>query len=287
MKKTLGTLGLIVTTIIWGGGFVASNLALKSFSPFAIMSFRFLIASIFMGIMAGKNIGHISKKEAFSGIFLGASLFAAFALQTVGLQYTTPSKNAFLTSTNVVIVPIIAYFIGKKTLEKRALLGVVTALLGTGVLSLQSDFSMGLGDLITLFGAAGFALQIYLTGEFAGKIKVSVLNFLQISTACILSFIGLLFEQNSRFDANMDSILAIIYLGAASTALCYFLQTTGQKYVDETKSAIILSLESVFGTIFSVIILNEAVTTRMVLGGSLILSAVLISEIKPATKSKV
>ena len=152
-------------------------------------------------------------------------------------------------------------------------------------MSLQSDFSVNLGDGLTLLCAVGFAFQIFLTGEYVGRIRPSVLNFLQMTTACILSVIGLFVSGDFHFAPSMKSVLAVLYLGIVSTTICYLLQTVSQKYVDETKSAIILSMEAVFGTVFSVILLHEAVTLRMILGSALILSAVLVSEIQPKKKS--
>lgn len=280
MKKTLGITGLVIVTIIWGGGFVASDIALNELSPFEIMSYRFLIASIIMGAFAWRNLKTIHKDEIIYGSILGIALFSGFALQIIGLKYTTPSNNAFLTATNVVMVPFIAYFIGRKKLNKADIIGSFTALIGVGVLSLQNNFSIGSGDLFTLFCALGFAFQIYLTGIFGKKIRPSILNFLQMFTAFCLSIIGLLFSGSINLSLSKQGISAIIYLGVVSTALCYFLQTAAQKHVDETKSAIILSMEAVFGTLFSIILLGEKPNLKMVIGGIMILSAVLISELQ-------
>lgn len=285
MKKYLGILGLLTVTIIWGGGFVASDMALETLTPFQIMTVRFFIAAILMTILGGKQLRTITKSEVKCGFWLGAALFAGFALQIIALQYTTPSKNAFLTATNVVFVPFIALVIYKKKIAVRSLIGAGMAIVGAGVLSLQSDFSVNLGDGLTLLCAVGFAFQIFLTGEYVGRIRPSVLNFLQMTTACILSVIGLFVSGDFHFTPSMKSVLAVLYLGIVSTTICYLLQTVSQKYVDETKSAIILSMEAVFGTVFSVILLHEAVTLRMILGSALILSAVLVSEIQPKKKS--
>ena len=280
MKKTLGIIGLVIVTIIWGVGFVASDIALKELSPFEIMSYRFLIASILMGIFAWKNLKTISKYEIIYGSVLGVALFSGFALQIIGLKYTTPSNNAFLTATNVVMVPFIAYIIGRKKLNKADIVGSFTALIGVGVLSLQSNFSIGTGDIFTLFCAMGFAFQIYLTGIFGKQIRPSILNFLQMFTAFCLSVIGPLFSGKINLSLSTQGISAIIYLGVVSTAICYFLQTAAQKHVDETKSAIILSMEAVFGTLFSIILLGEKLTIKMIIGGIMILSAVLMSELQ-------
>ena len=103
-----------MVTVIWGGGFVASDMALETFTPFQIMFLRFLTASIIMGLPAQRAIRCINKKDIIRSIPLGAALFGGFALQIIGLQFTTPSKNAFLTATNVVMVPVIAMVFGRK-----------------------------------------------------------------------------------------------------------------------------------------------------------------------------
>ncbi len=279
MKKYLGILGLLTVTVIWGGGFVASDMALETLSPFQIMLIRFLIAAVLMTLLGAKQIRTISREEVRCGFWLGAALFGGFALQIIALQYTTPSKNAFLTATNVVFVPFIALVIYRKKIEVRSLIGAGMALIGAGVLSLKNDFSIGLGDGLTLLCAVCFALQIFLTGEYVGRIRPAVLNFLQMTTACVLSAAGLLLSGDFTFAPSARSFLAVLYLGVVSTTITYLLQTVSQKYVDETKSAIILSMEAVFGTFFSVVLLHESVTIRMIAGSALILAAVLVSEI--------
>ena len=119
MKKWLAIGGLILVTVIWGGGFVASDMALGSMKPFQIMMVRFLLASVLMGMISmgqHKKEGKLENRAGAikAGILMGIALFAGFALQIIGLQYTTPSKNAFLTALNVVIVPFIAFVILKK-----------------------------------------------------------------------------------------------------------------------------------------------------------------------------
>lgn len=283
-KKYLGVLGLLTVTIIWGGGFVASDLALETLTPFQIMFIRFMIAAVIMTVLGRDSIRTITREEIKCGIMLGAALFGGFALQIIGLQYTTPSKNAFLTATNVVIVPFIALVIYRKKIPVKSLIGAGMAIVGAAVLSLQSDFSIGAGDILTLACAVCFALQIFLTGEFVGKIRPTVLNFLQMTTAFVLSGIGLIVTGSFHFAPSTGSLLAVLYLGVVSTTITYLLQTVSQKYVDETKSAIILSMEAVFGTVFSVILLHEDVTVRMVIGSMLILAAVLVSEVSFSAK---
>ncbi len=279
MRKNLAIAGLIAVTVIWGGGFVASDMALESLRPFQIMTIRFLLASLLMGTASIRKLKGMKSGEIRAGILMGAALFVGFAFQIVGLQYTTPSKNAFLTALNVVMVPFIAFVILKKKVGARSIAGAVMAIVGVGLLSLEKNLTLGIGDALTLVCAAGFAFQIFFTSEFVKKYRAVALNFVQMLTAVLLSFVSLFLFQETEFHVTAKGWLSVLYLGVISTALCYLLQTASQKYVDETKAAIILSMESVFGTLFSILILHEQVTLRMVCGCVIILVAVIVSNL--------
>lgn len=279
MKNRLAICGLILVTIIWGGGFVASDMALESMRPFQIMVVRFLLATVLMGLISIKSLKKITKAEVIAGGLMGVALFTGFALQTIGLQYTTPSKNAFLTALNVVIVPFIAFLILKKRIGIKGVVGALMSVVGVALLSLDHNFSLGLGDGLTLICAVGFAFQIFLTSEFVKKYRATALNFIQMATAFLLSVVFLIGYGETNFEVTAQGWVSVLYLGVISTTVCYLLQTASQKYVDETKAAIILSMESVFGTVFSIIILHEIITLRMVIGSVVILTAVVISNL--------
>lgn len=289
MKKWLAIGGLILVTVIWGGGFVASDMALESMKPFQIMMVRFLLASVLMGVISrGQQKSEEKLKDRAgaikAGVLMGVTLFMGFAFQIIGLQYTTPSKNAFLTALNVVIVPFIAFVILKKKIGAKGIIGAVMSVLGVALLSLNGDFTVSLGDGLTLLCAVGFAFQIFFTSEFVKKYPASVLNTVQMFTAFVLSAISLMIFGENDFHVTTQGWLSVLYLGVVSTTICYLLQTACQKYIDETKAAIILSMESVFGTIFSIMILHEVVTVRMIIGCAVILAAVIISNMSETSE---
>ena len=289
MKKWLAIGALILVTVIWGGGFVASDIALESMKPFQIMMVRFLLASVLMGVISrGQQKSEEKLKDRAgaikAGILMGVTLFMGFAFQIIGLQYTTPSKNAFLTALNVVIVPFIAFVILKKKIGAKGIIGAVMSVFGVALLSLNGNFTVSLGDGLTLFCAVGFAFQIFFTSEFVKKYPASVLNTVQMFTAFVLSAISLMIFGENDFQVTTQGWLSALYLGVVSTTICYLLQTACQKYIDETKAAIILSMESVFGTIFSIMILHEVVTVRMIIGCAVILAAVIISNMSETSE---
>lgn len=165
MKRGMAIAGLIVVTAIWGGGFVASDIALNSLTPMQIMAIRFLLGAVLMSLISVHEFQNINIKEIGAGVLMGIALFAAFALQIIGLQYTTPSKNAFLTALNVVMVPFIAFLVLRKRIGWRGVLGACLSVVGVAVLSLNGNMTLGLGDALSLLCAVGFAFQIFFTGR--------------------------------------------------------------------------------------------------------------------------
>lgn len=280
MRKYIGELGLAVVAIIWGSGFVASAVSLEHFTPYQILAIRFLIGIILLSLVFFKKLKNIKKSTIIKGSIIGIFLYLAFALQTVGLVYTTPSKNAFLTAVNVVIVPFIAFFIFKRKMDKFELFGALLAIIGIGVLSLQLSGGINFGDVLTLLCAVAFAFHIFYTAQFVKNEDPVLLTVVQMAAATVLGFIVVLFKGETNFVANFEGVSAVLYLGVFSTAIAFLLQTVAQKFTSETKAAIILSTEAFWGMVFSVIILSEVLTAKMAIGAILILVAIIISETK-------
>lgn len=280
MRKYIGELGLAVVAIIWGSGFVASAVSLEHFTPYQILAIRFLIGIILLSIVFFKKLKNIKKSTIIKGTIIGVFLYLAFALQTVGLVYTTPSKNAFITAVNVVIVPFIAFFIFKRKMDKFELFGALLAIIGIGVLSLKLSVGVNFGDFLTLLCAVAFAFHIIYTAKFVKNEDPVLLTVVQMAAATVLGFIVVLFKGETNFVSNFEGVSAVLYLGIISTTIAFLLQTVAQKYTTETKAAIILSTEAFWGMVFSIIILSEVLTGKMVIGATLILAAIIISETK-------
>lgn len=282
MKKHMGEIGLFTIAIIWGSGFIGTKLALDGgVRAIQTLTVRFFVASLILGTIFFKEIKkNISKESLRSGALLGVFSFIGFSMQTIGLVYTTISKNAFITAANVVIVPFIGFILYKRKLDKIGIISSFIALLGIGILSLQADFSVNLGDVLTFLCAFGFAFHIFFTGEFTAKYNAYVLTVTQFVVAFILSSLLQIFTKQVHISATPTGIMGALYLGIFSTAIAFLLQTICQSKVEQTRSALILSTESLFGTILSVIFLHEVVTARMVVGCMIIFTSIIISETK-------
>ena len=148
----MGEIGLFTIAIIWGSGFIGTKLALDGgVRAIQTLTVRFFVASLILGTIFFKEIKkNISKESLRSGALLGVFSFIGFSMQTIGLVYTTISKNAFITAANVVIVPFIGFILYKRKLDKIGIISSFIALLGIGILSLQADFSVPVRQLPNL-----------------------------------------------------------------------------------------------------------------------------------------
>ncbi|WP_392486777.1 DMT family transporter [Haloimpatiens sp. FM7315] len=286
MKKVIKNKGiyadisLLFVAMLWGGGFVVVKDALDSITPYYMMTMRFGLSTVLMCIVFFRNLKGITKKDLIGGTVVGLFLFLGFAFQTVGLQYTTAGKQAFLTATYVVIVPFLYFAFTKKSPDKYSVAAAFLALFGISMLTLQGKFSMGLGDVLTLFCALFFAAQIIAIDLYTKTIKPIVLTVIQMAVATVLSFICALIFEPKMQALDLRGTFSIIYLGVFSTLIAFLIQNIAQKYTSSTHAAIILSLESFFGCLCAVIFLGDKLTNKMIIGCIMIFIAIITAETK-------
>ena len=274
--------GLIFVTIIWGFAFVVVKNSLDYVPPLYMMAFRFTIASFVLALLFLPKFKLLDKSTFFHGMILGIFLFAAYAFQTVGLQFTTAGKNAFLTTTYVMMVPFLNWFFHKSKPSWNCVLAAIIALAGIGLLSLQGDFSMNRGDVLTIICGFFFAVHIIFISRYTQTQDPVLLTILQLAFSALFSWIFAPFTDGSfplQETFRADVIVSMLYLGLFSTLLCFLLQNVCQKYLRASTTSLLLSFESVFGVIFSIIFLKEILTAKMIVGCVLIFFALVLSEI--------
>ena len=286
MKRYKGEIILLLTSIMWGGGFIATEFSLGSMTPLQVMTIRFLIATIILCSVFFNQLKQISKSTLKKGTLAGFFLFVGFVFQTVGLKYTTVSNNAFLSAIAVIFVPIIGIFLGRK-IDRYGIIGTILTVIGIAFLTINSSLtSINIGDVLTILGAMFYAIQILLVDMFAKEEDVTVFTIVQITMCFLFSLITMLIRGDLFFNITFNSGGGVIYLAVFSTAIGLFLQVLGQKSTTETRAAIIMSTESVFGTIFAIILLNQALTIKVIIGCIIIFIAIIISEVKPFAKKQ-
>lgn len=279
MNRKHANILLFIAAIIWGGGFLATDFALQDIPPFYIMSIRFLGASIIPLLFSIKRIHATPKKMLLHGCVCGIILFFAFAFQTFGLQYSTPSTNAFLTSTNVIFIPIILWLLTKRVPQRNEWISSVICLVGIALLTLNTGMNfIGIGDIFSIICAVFFAIHIIALNRFSKRWDTLSLSAIQLLIAGLFSFLCAQLYEMPPTSIGNDAWLGISYMIFISTLLAYLLQTHAQKYTSANTASIILSTEALFAAIFAFLILQERLSVQMLLGAAIILLSLIYME---------
>lgn len=285
----MGSISLLLATIIWGSAFVSQSIAMKYLGPFSFQAIRCWLAvigliaviAIFDRFQHGKK-GFFKKwadkKLWLAGILCGIPLFLACNLQQLALVDTDPGKSGFLTAMYIVIVPIIGIFRKQKP-SIMVPISVILAVIGLYCLSCIGVSSISKGDLLLLACALMFAVQITFVDIFVGSVDALRLNTIQALVCAILSTLIALPTEQISWQGIWDCALPLAHVGFLSMGAAYALQILGQKHIEPTVSSLIMSLESVFAVIFEMIILKQFMTAWEAVGCVLVFAAVILSQI--------
>lgn len=273
---------LLTVAIAWGVTFLMVQDAIKNVPVYAFLFFRFSLATLLMFIIAYKYLKEVNKQTIIYGVVLGIFLFSGFATQTFGLTFTKSSIVAFLTGLNVIIVPFLAYFLFKNHVRKMVFIGSLVAVVGLYLLTMSGKLSLGIGEILTLFCAAFFALQIIFTDKYSKKVNVFLLVLFQLLTVSILSLIFSLSLDSVTFSLDFDYIFikAILITSVFATVYAFLVQTYMQQFTTPTKTAIIFTMEPVSAGFYGYFAGNETFNQTQLIGAFLILVAVVLAEIK-------
>lgn len=282
MKTVLADITLATVALFWGLGFVAMKDALESYPTFWLLVLRFGSGAALMVALFRKRLAGVSTRDIKAGVLIGVFLFLGFSTQTLGLNYTTPGKQAFLTATYVVIVPLLSWVFRKRFPGLLSFVASAVCLSGMAMLTLQEGLAVGAGDTLTLVCAIFFACHILAIEHFAAKTDPVILAIIQIFMVGLLSLpFALAFETWPGFNGG-SGLGSIAFTVLFCTVFAFAAQNVAQKFTPSTHTAIILSLESVFGALAGIYFMDEVFTSRMAAGCALILVAVLLTETGPA-----
>jgi drug/metabolite transporter (DMT)-like permease len=283
-KQIRADLSLIVIMVIWGSSFPLMKNVFAYIPIFAYLAIRFLLATGVLIIIYIKKIRFFNKRIVISGSIIGLMLFAGTAIQAVGLNYTSASKSALITGLNAIIIPIFSALLLRKLPRLMSILGVILASIGMFFLSGGFNSNLNLGDLLTFLGAIFFALQIIFIDKFNSDGDPALLAIVQLAiSAFFLTILWFAFDLKPMV-LNTEVVVTIIYTALFNTALAFTVITIVQKDTSPTHTAVILTAEPAFGALFASIIPNasgrpESLTLMMIIGCTLIISGMLISEI--------
>ena len=262
-QKLKGNLLLLLTSVVWGFSFIAQSKGVELISPVAFNGIRSMLgAVVLIPVIFLLDLGK-KKRNTYppqniktlllGGLVCGTLLCIATTLQTIGMVYTSPGKSGFITALYMVFIPIIGLLCGKKT---RPLLWVcvLIATCGLYMMCINTTEKINIGDVLTIICAVVFSFHILAIDYFSPKVDGVKLACLQFFVCGVISLVYMFLFEEPKLEPILDAWMSIAYSGIFSCGVAYTLQIVGQKYTDPTSASILMSLESVFATLATVVL---------------------------------
>ena len=278
----LGRAALLTAALIWGGSFVFMKVLTDVVTTQYLLAIRFSAATLIMALVLLPRLKKINLSYVWRGLTIGLFLYGAYCFQTYGLVHTTPGKNAFLTEVYCVLVPFLYWAIDRSRPDRYNITAALLSIVGIGLVSLDSNLTLGLGEGLTLVGGVFFSLHLIAIAKLGKDHDPLLITMLQFAGVSVCAWIGaFLFEQPPAVSTllSWQVVGDMAYLTLAATCLSLSFQTYGQQHTPPSSAAILLSLEAVFGAMIS-ILCGECPKVTVLCGFAVIFAAVIVSETK-------
>jgi drug/metabolite transporter (DMT)-like permease len=269
---------MVLACLLWGGTFVAIRDSVAAIPPALLVSSRFLCAGLIYAVLLLFRRRLPAAADLAGGALSGVFMVGGFYLQAEGLRTASAGSSAFLTCAGTLLTAFWAWLLLRQRPDARLLLGIGIALAGSALLSLHEGLRMGRGELLTLAGAALFALQIVAVSRWARIADPVALVCVQsfVAAAILLPFAG---PPAALFGAlGGGTLWNFVYLVVAGSTVAPLLQVMAQRTLPAGRIGLLFALEPVFALVFALTLGAESFALRWWLGAGLILGAVLLVE---------
>lgn len=278
--KMASSVTLAIVALVWGTTFAVLKDTLSIVQPFSLMMFRFGFSALLLFVIYIGKIKKAKMKDIKNGSIIGIFMFLAFYFMIISIKNTTASKVSFIIGAYVLIVPFLAWIINKKRPDKYAVIGAFLATVGLGFLTIEKGVAFNIWDMVAgccsfFFAAHMIAIEKY--GRDSDPILITVIQFI-VTAGIFIILVG--YFEGYDFSILPKIKLTLGYLVVISTVISFAIQTIAQRYISSTSTALILTLQSVFGAIFAVWYLNERMTFQMGIGCMLVFVAIVTQETK-------
>lgn len=280
---------LLLTPILWGATFPAAKLGIERIGVYPFMAWTRLIG--FVTILVAlpllarrEDLRASMRRVALPGLLLGSFIFVAYILQTEGLLRTTSTNAGFITGLYVVFVPILGLALFRQRVGGEIWIAVGLSVVGLVLLSVPAldDLRLRFGDLLVLLGAVAWAAHVVTLGRFVGRHPSATLSLAQMGWTALLHIIAaLVLGAGLRVEeAAGEAWLLLIVTGVLGSGVAYTLQVIAQTEMSPSRAVVILAGESVAAAAFSAVWLGERLKAHQWLGASLVLLAMVVSELR-------
>ncbi|MDY6787413.1 MAG: DMT family transporter [candidate division WOR-3 bacterium] len=278
LKNIKAEILLITGTFFWGATFVIVKDIISRTDAYAFLAVRFLIAALLPVPFFISKIRTINRRELISGIILGIVLSGGYIFQTLGLKITSASNTAFITGLSVIIVPLLSAAKLREMPRLNVFAAVITAAVGLYLLTVRNGLHFSQGDILVIFCAFFFALQIVLVSSMTRGASAVNITVIELFTVSVVSFIASLTLGTFQLPPDLKAWAGTLFCALFATTFIFIIQSRYQHYITDYKAAVIYSLEPLFASITAFFVLGEVLGIKGIIGGMLIFAAMLISE---------
>lgn len=306
MKRWHANILLLLAGAIWGMGFVAQASAMHSIGPYLFIALRFVVASLVIlpfTLLESRKIRHLDNGEANGGRetdaqvltfgdyckfgVIGLCLFAGMATQQVGLLTTSVTNSGFLTGLYVVFTPVLGVMLYRSKPHPVTWVAALLSLVGIYFLSGGALGQLVKGDILTIFSAMFWALQVVLIARFVAQSgRPLALSQVQFTITAAMALLVAIAIEPIQWSGVLDAAPQILYAGVFASGFAFTIQVIGQRYTSAPQAAIFLSAEAPFAALFAYFFLSEKITTLGYFGCALILGAMLTVELVPQWQAR-
>lgn len=286
MNRNLARIIITTAGLIWGLGFIGNKYILDSgWSDAQLLFVRFFTATIVIFVVYFRRILKTNLYTIVTGLLLGIFLYLGFFFQTWGLDNTTPSNNALVTSGYIIMMPLIVYFFEKRHIQTKTIIAGMITMLGISLITVDfKELTIAFGDVLTFIGAFFYAIHIYFLGKLTKKVDLFVLMAFQLVTFSVIAFFVLMLRGGMPSDLFTNSeqtplLLLAMLLGFFGSFIAFLFQSIGQKHTNEAEAAILISTESVFGPVFAILFYNDPWNIMIFFGIVLVFLGIVLSEL--------
>lgn len=280
-KERIADLTLLFVAFIWASGFIVTKGIVDTINPIYFMFLRFSLATLLLTIIYFNRIRREINLDILKrGMIVGTFMFIGYLSQITGLKYTTVSNQGFIVASNVVMVPFIVWATTKHKPDKFEFLAGFLAFLGLAIISYEPGMNLNKGDLLSLVTSISFGFHIVALGVFAKEYDPIILTTIQFGAVMLYSTILMLLLDIPKIPMTPDMLKAIVYTTVVVTVIGFIGQSLAQRYTTGTKTAIILSLESIFSLFLAIALLKDPLTWRIIIGAITVFTAVIMAETK-------
>ncbi|MCI5698699.1 MAG: DMT family transporter [Clostridiales bacterium] len=279
-KSIMSIVSFALVALAWGTSYAIIKDTLSHTTPFVLMTIRFGLSTLLLSIIYYRKLIRIKRVDLINGVKIGIFMFGAFITLVTGIKYTTASKQSFIVGSYVLIVPFLTWLINKNKPDKYDVIGVICAVIGLFLLTAGSVTGINIGDIISMGCALSFALHMIMIEKYCHDSDPIILTIVQFATTSILFILLVIMFEKPDFSVISTATSEILYLVIVATVIAFVVQNIAQRHISSITTSLILTLESVFGSVFAIFYLDEKVSVNMVIGCAIILIGIVMHETK-------